>query len=84
MPVIHDVCLIDCAPGAAGTLSRVTTHDPDKLRYLAGLRLIPGSPIRSAGRAPFNGPVRVASGRAEHVLGPELASALYVELHRGD
>ena len=80
MPVIRDVCLIECGTGSAGTLSRVTTHDPDKLRYLAGLRLMPGTPIAVKGRAPFNGPVRIASGAAEHVLGTELAGAIYVEL----
>ncbi len=83
MPVVNDVCLMECETGAAGRLSRVTTHDPDKLRYLADLKLTPGAPIKLAGRAPFNGPVRVASGRAEHVLGPELAGALYVELEKG-
>jgi DtxR family Mn-dependent transcriptional regulator len=81
MPEVRDVCLTDCALGSAGTLSRVITHDPDKLRYLAELRLTPGAPIALRARAPFNGPVRVASGPAEHVLGTELASALYVELN---
>ncbi|MBI3361731.1 MAG: metal-dependent transcriptional regulator [Chloroflexi bacterium] len=83
MPVVDDVCLIDCAPGASGTLSRVRTHDPDKLRYLASLRLTPGAPIAVRNRAPFNGPVRVASAGAEHVLGAELASTLFVELNQG-
>jgi DtxR family Mn-dependent transcriptional regulator len=84
MPVVNDVCLTECAPGAAGTLSRVKTHDPDKLRYLAGLQLTPGVPIAMRSRAPFNGPVRVASGSEEHVLGAELASTLYVELDQGE
>jgi DtxR family Mn-dependent transcriptional regulator len=81
MPVVRDMPLTECSLGAQGTLSRVTTHDPDKLRYLAGLKLTPGAPITVKARAPFNGPVRVASGRSEHVLGTELAGAIYVELN---
>ena len=80
MPQVRDVCLADCPPGASGRLSRVRTHDPDKLRYLAGLQLTPGAPISVKSHAPFNGPVRVASGSAEHVLGTELARSLFVEL----
>ena len=80
MPVINDRPLTDCPPQSIGTLSRVKTHDPDKLRYLADLKLTPGVPVKLVARAPFNGPVRVQSGSAEHVLGTELAGALYIEL----
>ncbi len=83
MPVVRDVCLIECEPGAAGTLSRVTTHDPDALRHLAGLRLTPGAPLTVKARIPVQGTVRIASGAAEHVLGNKLAGVIFVELAQG-
>lgn len=80
MPEVHDVSLGDLPPGARGSLSRVKVRDPEKLRYLADLQLFPGAPIRILARAPFNGPVRLAAGEREHVLGAELARDLYIEL----
>jgi DtxR family Mn-dependent transcriptional regulator len=83
MPIIHDMSLIECEPGAKGTLSRVTTHDPDALRHLAGLKLMPGAPLTLKARVPIQGTVRVATGSTEHVLGNKLASVIYVELAQG-
>lgn len=81
---VHDQPLLEMPVGAAVVIRRVKTDDPAKLRYLAELGLVPGQPVRVAGRAPFNGPVRLrldgARGRSEPVLGAEIAQALRVEL----
>lgn len=79
LPAIDDVCLINLGVGAQGTISRVRTHDPEKLRYFASLRVVPGQPFEILGRAPFNGPMRLKIGRDEVVLGIELVKLLWVE-----
>jgi DtxR family Mn-dependent transcriptional regulator len=80
MPELRDLSLIELAPGARSLVSRVKAHDPEKLRYLAELGLVPGAVLQVVGRGPFNGPVRLVTGGREHVLGTELAREIYVEL----
>jgi len=66
-------------------ISRVRTHDMDKLRYLATLHLTPGKMITITGCAPFQGPLRIkvedGSSRIEvdQVIGYELARVLWVD-----
>jgi DtxR family transcriptional regulator, Mn-dependent transcriptional regulator len=78
MPVIQDFPLTECTPPAQYVISRVNTHDPEKLSYLAELELVPGQKIDLVARAPFNGPLRLRVGRVEQVIGTELASTLRV------
>jgi DtxR family Mn-dependent transcriptional regulator len=79
MPEIDDSPLIIAPPGANGEISRIKTHDPDKLIYLASLKLVPGTPFRLINRQPFNGPLRLAiKDRGEQVIGSELAGAIWV------
>lgn len=78
MPEVHDVPLIEVAAPADLVVSRVRTHDPLKLQYLAALRLVPEQPIALISRAPFNGPLRLMIDRQEQVIGHELASVLRV------
>lgn len=61
-------------------ISRVRTHDLDKLRYIAELGLVPGTEIFVSGCAPFQGPLRItAPGKIDQVIGHELARVLWVE-----
>jgi DtxR family Mn-dependent transcriptional regulator len=78
MPQVQDMRLSDLDPHRALTVSRVNTHDPDKLLYLREIHLVPGQDIELIARAPFNGPLRLKIGRDEQVIGMELASALRV------
>lgn len=80
MPLVQDICLVALEPGAKGRISRVRTHDPDKLRYLGRLGLVPGTTFILLRRDPFNGPIRLKVGRDEYVIGHELASSLWVEV----
>lgn len=79
MPPLNDVSLVALEPGATGRISRVRTHDRDKLRYLAELGLVPDVRFRLQARAPFNGPLRLRAGKEEYVIGHELAAVLWVE-----
>lgn len=65
--------------GARGVLRRVADEDPEALRYLAELELVPGVELQLLGRAPFNGPLKVQVGGHEHFVGAELARTLQVQ-----
>lgn len=78
LPVVEDVCIINLNVGAKGEVSRVRTHDPEKLKYFASLKLTPGMGFEIVGRAPFNGPMRLRVDRDDIVLGVELTKSLWV------
>jgi DtxR family Mn-dependent transcriptional regulator len=79
MPEVNDIPLVNLDPTLRCRISRVRTHDVDKLRYFADLGLVPGVALELRSRAPFDGPLRIQMNSEELVLGYELASALYVE-----
>jgi DtxR family Mn-dependent transcriptional regulator len=68
--------------GAGGTFVRVSDSDPDMLRYLSELGIAPGDELSVRDRQPFGGPLFVAIGEAEHVLGGALAAAMRVRVRR--
>lgn len=78
MPVVTDAPLASIEAPAELEISRVNSHDPDVLQYLASLNLIPSQPITLLGRAPFNGPLRLKIGVQEQVIGHELAASIRV------
>ncbi len=78
MPVVNDMPLATVEPPAELVVSRVNTHDVDKLIYLEELGLMPGQALKLLTRAPFNGPLRLQIGRDEQVIGTELADVLRV------
>ena len=80
MPVVDDDPLVDVPSGSECLISRVRTHDLDKLRYIAQLGLVPGAALHMLSCAPFRGPLRLMLQPAEeHVVGYELAQSLWVE-----
>ena len=78
LPEINDVCIINLNVGHKGEISRVRTHEAEKLQYFATLGLVPSAEFEIVGRAPFNGPMRLRVGREEVVLGVELTKLLWV------
>lgn len=78
LPDVDDICIINLGVGHKGLVSRVRTHDPERLKYFASLGLVPGAAFSIVGRAPFNGPMRLRVGRDEVVLGVELTKSLWV------
>jgi DtxR family Mn-dependent transcriptional regulator len=79
MLAVNDISLAELQPVTHCRISRVRTHEPEKLRYFADLGLVPGVEFELRFRAPFNGPFRIYDGRDENVLGYDLAAALFVE-----
>jgi len=80
MPVVQDMSLLDVPSGSDCIISRVRTHNPDKLHYIADLGLVPGVPFHLFSCAPFKGPLRLQMKPQDHVIGYELAASLWVEV----
>lgn len=78
LPLVQDLCIINLTVGHKGEISRVRTHDPERLKYFSSLNLVPGVEFEIVGRAPFNGPMRLRLAREEVVLGLELTKSLWV------
>ena len=56
--------LIDLEPGDLATISRIPDGDPELLRYLGELGLVPGSEVELVAFAPFGGRSRYEPTRA--------------------
>jgi DtxR family transcriptional regulator, Mn-dependent transcriptional regulator len=72
--------LSDVALGQRSRVVRVSDEDAELLRYLAQLGIRPGVVVAVVGRAPYAGPITLKVGRAEHQVGPALASRVMVEV----
>jgi DtxR family Mn-dependent transcriptional regulator len=71
--------LADLAIGVTGMVVRVADEDPEMLRYLAELAILPGRRITVKARAPFDGPITLMVGRHELSIGPALAEHVLME-----
>jgi DtxR family transcriptional regulator, Mn-dependent transcriptional regulator len=71
--------LTDLQVGERAVLRRVSDEDPEALRYLARLNLIPGVRLQVLERMPLRGPLRIQVEDGQEVIGLELAARLCVE-----
>lgn len=80
MPKLNDLPLTEISEGQRGVLTRVRTHDIEKLDYFGRLGLKPGTRVEFTGCGPFEGPVRVTllDTGADPILSHKLAAALWV------
>lgn len=72
----RDRTLADLGPGEHAAVSRVPDGDPDLLRYLSELGLIPGSDVEVVAHAPFAGPVTLRTTSGDHAISHELANRI--------
>jgi DtxR family Mn-dependent transcriptional regulator len=72
------VCLSDLAEGSMTVVRRVPDGDPELLRYLATLGLVPAEEVTVVEQAPFDGPVTVEVRGARHAIGRSLAARIEV------
>lgn len=66
--------------GARVSIDRVGDRDPEQLRYLAEIGIIPGRTVHVVSRAPFDGPIELRIGRVSRAIGPALAKQILVKL----
>jgi DtxR family Mn-dependent transcriptional regulator len=68
------------AVGCSAAVRRVRDEDPAALRYLAELNMTPGTELTLNERGPFNGPLYITVGDKQHIVSPELARSVQVEM----
>jgi DtxR family transcriptional regulator, Mn-dependent transcriptional regulator len=71
--------LADLGAGMGVRVVRVSDEDPEMLRYLAELEIIPGAELLIVSKAPFDGPITLRIGMTLHSIGPALAAQVMVE-----
>ncbi len=59
-------------------IGRVKDQDPELLRYLEKIGVIPGVKIKILEKTPFNGPIKVQLEEDEQVIGHAVASEVYL------
>ncbi len=70
--------LAEMPVGETAIVRRVSDQTPEHLRYLGELGLVPNARVAKLEQMPFQGPVRVRIGQAEHVLDDQFARAILV------
>jgi DtxR family transcriptional regulator, Mn-dependent transcriptional regulator len=75
---VDDRPLTDLEDGCPAIVKRVPDGDPELLRYLAELGVVPDESVVVVSRAPFEGPVTVEVGGRKHALSPKLARRILV------
>jgi Fe2+ transport system protein FeoA len=66
-------------PGASGIISRIEKGEPELLKYLATLGLLPQTNVEVEEVAPFGGPILVRVGASRYALGRTVASKILVK-----
>jgi len=61
------------------TVVKITEEKADLLRYLNTIGLVPGASVEVVRKAPFNGPITIKVGKANHALSREVASIIKVK-----
>lgn len=80
LPVVKDMPLVDVPSGSDCVVSRVRTHNMEKLHYIAEIGLVPGTPFHLLSCAPFKGPLRLEMKPHDHIIGYELSQSIWVEV----
>jgi DtxR family Mn-dependent transcriptional regulator len=76
----HHPPLAGTAAGTRVRVERVAHQEPEALRYLADLGVVPGTELVVREEAPFGGPVWVETAGGRHALSPELAKEILVSV----
>jgi DtxR family Mn-dependent transcriptional regulator len=68
--------LAEVPVGKTVEIRRVDEREPERLRYLASVGLVPGVVVTLLDHQPFGGPVAVEAAGERHVIGEELAQVV--------
>lgn len=78
MPEMEMEALIDAQEGHRYMVSRVKNQDPELLRYLEKIGLLPGAKLTVKEKGPFKGPITLLVEDKEQVLGNEVAEHICI------
>lgn len=78
MPEMASLPLADADIDHQYIIGRVKDQDPELLRYLEKIGIIPGVRIQILDKAPFNGPVQVKLEDDEKTIGFNIAEQVYL------
>jgi DtxR family Mn-dependent transcriptional regulator len=78
MPEMASLPLADADVDQEYIIGRVKDQDPELLRYLEKIGVIPGVKIQILDKAPFNGPVQVKLEDEEKTIGFNIAEQVYL------
>jgi DtxR family Mn-dependent transcriptional regulator len=79
LPVRSEIALQELPLQAERGILRVTSPNPDELRYLADRGIVPGAKIQIESRDPFGGSWKVLVEGILQEVGPILTSRIFVE-----
>jgi len=79
MPFDDSTPLSALRPNQTATIKRVKASDPEMLRYLEGLGLVPGAQIEVKDYSPFDHNLTVKISRKTTVLGLSITSKIFIE-----
>ena len=65
-------------PGQGGIILRIEREEPEMLKHLATLGLLPGTKVEVSEVAPFGGPLLIHVGSSRYALGRKVASRVFV------
>lgn len=71
--------LANLKPGEEARIVRIVREDPEFLRYLSELGLVPGAKVHVEERAPFNGPIAVRVMGSRYAISLDVASVIKVK-----
>lgn len=78
MPEMDAEPLIEGDPDKKYIVSRVKDQDPELLRYLEKIGLLPGIKIKIQEKAPFDGPITLLVEEKEQVIGNDVAKNIFI------
>lgn len=83
MPEMNAEPLVEAEKDQSYIVSRVKDQDPELLRYLEKIGLLPGIKIRIEEKAPFKGPITLKIEGKEKVIGHDVARNIFVAQMKG-
>lgn len=78
MPVMEDIPLNEAEQERSYMVTRVKDQDPELLRYLEKVGLLPGVRVTVENKQPFEGPMTLRVEDTEQVIGHNLGDSIYL------
>lgn len=78
MPEMHSEPLTEAEENGLYLVSRVKNQDPELLRYLEKVGMLPGARLSIKEKAPFNGPITLLIEDREQVIGYDVATHIHI------